>query len=122
MNYKTIALSFLLTCMSCVSPSNTSDTEIKDGITKVYFIKGMTCGGCIFHVDKALEKNSQMISYQGKKIGVGTLKLTFTEINYKNNETDCAVKNSIESQTEYKVYYDKLHAKAVCSESDQRKI
>lgn len=122
MNFKSIALTSLLTCISCVSPSSSSDIEIKDGVAKEYYVKGMTCGGCIIHVSTALGRDSKSISYDDKKIGVETLKLTFKNGSYKNNETDCAIKHSVESQTEYKVYYDQQYKKAVCPESKQRKI
>lgn len=122
MNFKTITLTSLLTCISCVSPSSSSDIEIKDGVAKEYYVKGMTCGGCIIHVSTALGKDSGNISYEHKKIGVGILKLTFKNGSYMGNETDCAIKHSIESQTEYKVYYDQQYKKAVCPESNEGKI
>lgn len=122
MNLKSIALISLLTCISCVSPSSSSDIEIKDGVAKEYYVKGMTCGGCIILVSTALGKDSENISYEDKKIEVGKLKLTFKNGGYKGNETDCAIKHSIESQTEYKVFYDQQYKKAVCLESNKGKI
>lgn len=104
------------------SPSSSKDIEIKNEVAKEYYVKGMTCGGCIIHVNTALARDFKRISYQDKKIGVGTLKLTFKSGSYKNNETDCAIKHSIESQTEYIVYYDQQYKKAVCPESNKVKI
>lgn len=104
----------LLACISCVSPSTSAEEEIMDGMTKTYYVKGMTCGGCILHVSTALDRNMKTIAYAQKKIGVGTLKLTFKRENYKDQETDCAIISAIESSTEYKVFYDEQFKSPAC--------
>ncbi len=85
----------------------------KNLVSKKYFVKGMTCGGCIIGVKTALNK-SEELSIADKNIDVGEAVLKFEEKNYKEAATDCAVTKSIEKVTEFKVFLDKEHTKRAC--------
>lgn len=97
----------LLFYCACVAAKPGSQAISADSIQKAYYVEGMTCGGCIIHVDKALDKDAKKINYVKKKIGVGNVNLFFNRENYQGKNTDCAVQNSIEGQTDYKLYLDK---------------
>lgn len=84
-------------------------------ISKTYYVKGMTCGGCAFQINKALEGDLSSIQYVEKKISVGAITLTFKNENYVGKGNDCRVKKSIEGKTEYRIYADEKHEKPVCS-------
>jgi hypothetical protein len=113
---KIIKLSRLLLFLCCACVASKPDIQAADTnmITKTYYAKGMTCAGCVFHVDKALDKDAKKINFSRKKLGVGMLDLTFKKEEYKEKETDCNVKNSIEGQTDYKLYFDQDYKRPVC--------
>jgi hypothetical protein len=97
----------LLFCCACVAAKPGTQAISADSIEKTYYVKGMTCGGCVFHVEKAIEKDANKINFIKKKIEVGNLSLFFKKDGYKGKNTDCAVQNSIEGQTDYKLFLDK---------------
>lgn len=88
----------------------------RDNITRNYFMKGMTCGGCIFSVKSALNKEENL-GIAEKDINVGTAKIIFKKESYKVKETDCKVAKAIESKTEYKVFLDQNLTKKACEAS-----
>jgi copper chaperone CopZ len=104
----------LLALTSCQANDSKKDiVSAKDMVSKKYFVKGMTCGGCIFGVKTALGK-AESLHIIDKDIEVGTATLQFDKNNYNANETDCAVTKSIEKVTEFKVFLDKEHTKKAC--------
>jgi copper chaperone CopZ len=109
-------LSILFFCWACVGSEPKRMKKAADGssISKTYYVKGMTCGGCIFSVVQALEKDAGKINFLKKDINVGTVKLIFEQEEYKGKATDCAVKNSIDSKTDYKVYLDHEYKNPAC--------
>jgi len=88
-------------------------TEKKDIVSKKYFVKGMTCGGCILGVKTALNK-SEKLKIIDNDIDVGEATIHFEKNNYEESKTDCAVTKSIEKVTEFKVFLDKEHTKRAC--------
>lgn len=105
---------FLISLISChASDKDSKDLSNKNLIAKKYFVKGMTCGGCIVGVKMALKK-SEELKITDKEIGVGEATLKFKKENYKNATTDCSVTKSIEKVTEFKVFLDKEHTKRAC--------
>lgn len=91
---------------------NTSSLN-KNGVVKEYFIKGMTCAGCILGVQNALKKAPDL-SLIGEEISVGKMLLRFKKNDYAALKTDCMVSTAVESATEYKVYLDKGHVFRAC--------
>lgn len=92
--------------------SNAKEANNKT-ISKTYYVKGMTCGGCAFQINKALEGDLPSIQYLEKKMAAGAITLTFKNENYGAG-SDCKVKESIEGKTEYKIYADEKYEKEVC--------
>ena len=88
----------------------------KDIITKTYFVKGMTCGGCIFGVKSALGK-AKKLSILDKDISVGKAIL---KLNKKDNDEpnlNCNVTKAIEKYTDFTVFLDETHTKPACMKS-----
>ncbi|MAF76678.1 MAG: hypothetical protein CME60_00850 [Halobacteriovoraceae bacterium] len=85
----------------------------EDLISKKYFVKGMTCGGCILGVKVALKK-AESLKIEDKEISVGVTDLKFEKKNYLPEKTDCEVSKAIEKFTEFKVFMDKEHTKKAC--------
>ena len=107
---------FIITILIFVSSCNANDKEISDAknfVSKKYFVKGMTCGGCIFGVKTALNKSTKL-KISNKDIEVGEAILKFEKDNYKESTTDCEVTKTIEKVTEFKVFLDKDHTKRAC--------
>lgn len=76
----------------------------------------MTCGGCIFSIKSALNKEEDL-GIAEKVINIGTAKIIFKKESYKEKETDCKVAKTIESKTEYKVFLDQNFTKKACEAS-----
>lgn len=109
-----ITFLFLISLTSCqASDKDSKNLSDQNLISKKYFVKGMTCGGCIVGVKMALNK-SEELEISDKEIGVGEATLKFKKKNYKSATTDCAVTKSIEKVTEFKVFLDKEHTKRAC--------
>lgn len=109
-----ITFLFLISLILCqASEKDNKDLSNQNIIAKKYFVKGMTCGGCIVGVKMALNK-SEGLEIADKEISVGEATLKFKKENYKNVTTDCAVTKSIEKVTEFKVFLDKEHTKRAC--------
>ena len=85
----------------------------EDLVTRKYFVKGMTCGGCILGVKVALNK-AESLKIEDKEISVGVADLKFSKKNYLSEKTDCEVSKAIEKFTEFKVFMDKGHTKKAC--------
>lgn len=95
---------------------NANDTKIIDAknlVAKKYFVKGMTCGGCIVGVKTALNKSTEL-KIAEKDVEVGEATLKFEKSNYKEAVTDCDVTKTIEKVTEFKVFLNKEHTKRAC--------
>lgn len=110
---KNLMLIFIL---SFISSCNANDKNIiaeKDLVSKKYFVKGMTCGGCILGVKTALNK-SEKLKIVKKEIGVGEATLKFEKSNYSQKITDCEVRTTIEKVTDFKVFLDKDYKKRAC--------
>lgn len=83
-------------------------------IERDYFVKGMTCGGCVSGVKKALsragiEKN-QIIDVDYSKPDpehkIGHAKIRFSESQYRGQETDCRIIKEIKDNPGYIAYLD----------------
>ena len=91
-----------------------SETEKPQTIERYYFVKGMTCGGCVFGVKKALErvgiKKEQILEVDYRspdpKNHVGHAKVRFSKNEYKGQETDCKIVGEIKNNPGYTVYWD----------------
>ncbi|RZF21723.1 hypothetical protein DAY19_08520 [Halobacteriovorax vibrionivorans] len=84
-------------------------------VTKDYYIKGMTCGGCILGVKVALKK-AEGVKFLDQNVSVGIASIKFDEKQYNGAETDCNVSKAIEKYTEYNVFLDKAHKKLACGQ------
>lgn len=112
---KFITMLLLLTSLASCFASEKESKEASDTnlTSKKYFVKGMTCGGCIIGVKMALKKTDELL-FEDKDISVGEATLKFKKKDYKGDKTDCAVTSSIEKVTEFKVFLDKEHTKRAC--------
>ncbi|MFG1485608.1 heavy metal-associated domain-containing protein [Halobacteriovorax sp. RZ-1] len=84
-------------------------------VTKDYYVKGMTCGGCILGVKVALKK-AEGVQFLDQNVSVGIARIKFNEKQYNGEETDCNASRAIEKYTEYKVFLDKAHKKLACNQ------
>ena len=100
-------------CQTCQASDQAKGATQEKLVSKKYFIKGMTCGGCILGVKTALNKSTEL-KISDKDIGVGEATLKFETNNYKEASTDCDVTKTIEKVTEFKVFLDKEHTKRAC--------
>ena len=78
-----------------------------------YFVKGMTCGGCIFGVKSALGK-ADSLNILDKDISVGKAILQFDKNKTDEAKLNCKVTKAIEGSTEFTVFLDKDHTKPAC--------
>lgn len=99
----------LLTFMT--SFSTLADTTV----TKDYYVRGMTCGGCILGVKVALKK-AEGVKFLDQNVSVGIASIKFDGKQYNGEETDCNVSKAIEKYTEYNVFLDKAHKKLACGQ------
>lgn len=107
---------FFITVFILLSSCNASqkkEVDIRNLVTKKYFVKGMTCGGCIIGVKIALNQATEF-NITDKKIEVGEVILKFEKENYKEEKIDCSITKTIEKVTEFKVFLDKEHTKRAC--------
>lgn len=109
-----ILVIMLITLISCQANDKKSNVLSKNIISKKYFVKGMTCGGCVLGVKAALGKSKNLNIFD-KNIEVGQATLQFDKKNYKASTTDCEVTKTIEKVTEFKVYLDKKYTKRACA-------
>jgi len=86
-----------------------------DSVTKDYYVKGMTCGGCILGVKVALKK-AENVTFLEQTVSVGVASIKFKETQYNGKDTDCKVSKAIEKYTDYKVFLDKAHEKIACNQ------
>lgn len=84
-------------------------------ISKEYYVKGMTCGGCILGVKVALKK-AEEVQFLDQNVSVGVASIKFNAKQYNGKETDCKVSKAIEKYTEHKVFLDKAHKKLACNQ------
>ena len=81
-------------------------------IERDYFVKGMTCGGCVFGVKKALSRagieKSQVEEVDYKKPDpehkIGHAKVKFSKDQYHGEETDCKIIKEIHDNPGYVAY------------------
>ena len=69
---------FALILLISLLPASGYSEEV---VSKKYFVKGMTCGGCILGVKVALKK-SDNLKIEDKEISVGVADLKFEKKNY----------------------------------------
>ena len=100
----------LMTTFLISTPTFASST-----LTKNYYVKGMTCGGCILGVKIALKK-AEDVKFLEQNVSVGVANIKFNEKLYKGEETDCKVSKAIEKYTEYKVFLDETYKKPACTQ------
>lgn len=110
-----------LVCCGCPVKSISSvalaaESEVKSqSVERYYFVKGMTCGGCVFGVKKALQRaglsKDQILevdySTPDAANQVGHAKVKFPADQYKGAETDCKIAKEIKSNPGYLVYWEK---------------
>jgi copper chaperone CopZ len=83
-------------------------------VERDYFVKGMTCAGCVFGVKKALNRagveKSQIEEVDYKKPDpehkIGHAKVKFSKDQYKGKETDCKIIKEIKDNPGYVAYLD----------------
>jgi copper chaperone CopZ len=107
-----LSLVFIVSCQGKSSEKKVS-INLQDVVSKKYYVKGMTCGGCIFGVKTALNKSDEL-KIVDKKIEVGIATIQFNKKFYQSSDIDCKVTKSIESVTEFKVFLDIAHTKKAC--------
>lgn len=85
----------------------------EDSVERDYLVKGMTCGGCVIGVKKALERagisKDQIMEVDFRKPDpankVGHAKVRFKKEQYKGQETDCKVVREIKDKTGFTAYW-----------------
>lgn len=81
-------------------------------IEKSFFVKGMTCAGCIVAVEKALlQEKSSIKDYD---VRVGEMRIQFYRETYQGAKTDCLVEKLVQGETPYHVYLDKTFQTKAC--------
>lgn len=111
-----------LCCPSCKksvssSVAFASETESKSSpntLDRYYFVKGMTCGGCVIGVKSSLKRvginNAQILEVDYRspdpKNSIGHAKVRFSKEEYKGQETDCKIVKEIKSNLGYVAYWD----------------
>ena len=89
-NWKLLIYTPLLICCTCSGPKSLTNSAIASDTTSPiktsskagshqYYVKGMTCGGCIFHVKSALKNASKTIGFTKQNIEVGIESLEFAK-------------------------------------------
>jgi copper chaperone CopZ len=119
-NYLLLVL--LITTSSCVVNSKATSGVSGNDSNRAYYIKGMTCGGCIYHVKKALDEDSKLIKFSEKNVEIGEVTVAFKNNDYKGPETDCLITKSIEGKTGYKVFADKKFTKSSCERKQKEEL
>ncbi|MGE4233108.1 MAG: mercuric transporter MerT family protein [Bacteriovoracia bacterium] len=84
-------------------------------IERDYFVKGMTCGGCVFGVKHALKKagiaDLQIVEVDYKtpdpKNKIGHAKIRFSKDQYLGQEIDCKIVREIRQSPGYVAYWSK---------------
>ena len=67
---KGLIIAFVLVSVSSCNANDEKAVDTKNLISKKYFVKGMTCGGCIVGVKAALNKSANL-KISDKDIDVG---------------------------------------------------
>lgn len=83
-------------------------------VERDYMVKGMTCGGCVIGVKKALERagvsKEQIIDVDYRKPDpknkIGHAKVSFSKDQYKGQETDCRIVQEIKDKAGFTAYWD----------------
>lgn len=83
-------------------------------IARDYLVKGMTCGGCVFGVKRALERaglsKNQILEVDYRKPdperSIGHAKVSFPRDQFKGKETDCKIIEAIRKSPGYLAYLD----------------
>lgn len=112
------AIFFTLAAMAATTGfavASESETASKvGGVERDYFVKGMTCGGCVFGVKKALKRagltQEEIVEVDHKKPDpehkVGHAKVRFAKDQYRGEETDCKIIKEIKDNPGYVAYLD----------------
>ena len=85
-----------------------------ESVERNYLVKGMTCGGCVFGVKRAL-KRAGLASEQILEVDyrtpdpdnkIGHAKVRFPKNLYKGQETDCGIVKEIRENPGYLAYWE----------------
>ena len=116
-----VGLIFSIACCCDISPigfssqANASGAEEKpETIERDYFVKGMTCAGCVFGVKKALERagvaRTEIVAVEYDKPDpenkIGHAKVRFSKLNYHGKNTDCKIVKEILSNPGYVAFWE----------------
>ncbi len=98
--------------LSAIATKSQKLESMGDFVEKSFYVKGMTCAGCIVSVEKALlQEKSRIQDYQ---VGIGQMVVRFNTDRYEGMKTDCLVAKAVEVQTPYLVYLDNNYQSRVC--------
>jgi len=105
-------------CCGCPTKSSNNafgaDKAKQESIERYYFVKGMTCGGCVFGVKAALKRagieKSQILDVDYRtpdpENKIGHAKVTIPKEQYKGTDTDCKIVKEIKNNPGYLAYWD----------------
>lgn len=85
-----------------------------ESVERDYLVKGMTCGGCVIGVKKALERagveKDQIIEVDYRspdpKNKIGHAKVHFPKEQFKGQETDCKIAKAIKDHAGFSTYWE----------------
>lgn len=108
-----------MVCCGCPTKNNSNtafgaEKAKEESVERYYFVKGMTCGGCVFGVKKALQRagieKSQILEVDyatpDPENKTGHAKVQYPKDQYKGTETDCKIVKEIRSNPGYMAYWD----------------
>lgn len=119
--YKFFTTCGLVAMICCGCPTNkNSNTAFgaekakEQSVERYYFVKGMTCGGCVFGVKKALQRagieKSQILEVDyatpDPENKIGHAKVKYSKDQYNGTETDCKIVKEIRNNPGYIAYWD----------------
>lgn len=105
----------VLYCHELKSLAWAADPVVQSSVVeRDFLVQGMTCGGCVFGVKKALRRvgldPSQIVDVDYRKPDpanqVGHAKVRFSKEEYKGKETDCKIIKAIRDNPGYLAYLD----------------
>lgn len=105
----------IVTVSTGLAIAHGSENEGKtESVDRNYLVKGMTCGGCVFGVKKALKRagltQDEIIEVDHKKPDpehkVGHARVRFAKDQYKGEATDCKIIKEIRDNPGYVAYLD----------------
>lgn len=81
-------------------------------VEKNFYIKGMTCAGCISSVENVLSQEE--FGIKDHKVIVGQMVVRFDSDRYRTTKTDCLIAQAVQANTPYRVYLDSNYQTKVC--------